>query len=58
MPEDPNARFDHKDLSSPLADAAGTGTPRERHIGAAVAIGLMLIALLVIALLDHYGVIH
>jgi hypothetical protein len=33
-------------------------TPRQRRIGTQIGIGVVLLALLVIILLDHYGVIH
>ena len=33
-------------------------TPSQRRMGIRIALGLMLLALLVIALLDHYGILH
>jgi hypothetical protein len=33
-------------------------TPRQRRMGTQIAISVILLALLVILLLDHYGVIH
>jgi hypothetical protein len=33
-------------------------TPRQRRMGTRIALGVILLALAVIILLDHYGVIH
>ena len=33
-------------------------TPRQRRMGTQIGLGLIFLALLVIVLLDHYGVIH
>jgi len=33
-------------------------TPKQRRMGAQIGIGVIVLALLVIILLDHYGVIH
>jgi hypothetical protein len=59
MSESPDARWTSpKNLPNPPEQQRGPATPRQRRIGIRVGIGLILVALLVIILLDHYGILH
>jgi hypothetical protein len=58
MSDSPARWASRKHLSGILGEHAGPPTRRQRHIGVGVAIFLMLAALIVIILLDHYGILH
>jgi hypothetical protein len=50
---------DTRDLSAhPPQQRRLPPTPSQRRMGTQIAIGLIVLALLIIFLLDHYGVIH
>lgn len=50
MSESPDVRWTNRRDHPP--------TPQQRRLGIRVALGIMLTALLVIILLDHYGILH
>ena len=49
---------DTRSQSNPSQQRRLPPTPRQRRIGTQIGLGVILLALLVIILLDHYGVIH
>jgi hypothetical protein len=59
MSESPEARWTSPDNPpSPLEQRRLPPTPSQRRMGIRIGLGLMLLVLLVIALLDHYGILH
>gem|GEM_PF-3794356 len=58
MSDSPARVASRKHLSGILGDHNGLPTRRQRHIGVGVAIFLMIAALIVIVILDHYGILH
>jgi hypothetical protein len=46
------------DLHHNLDPSIGPPTPAQRRLGARVAMGIIVAALLAIILLDHYGILH
>jgi hypothetical protein len=59
MSESPNARWTSpKHPPNALEQPSGPPTPTQRRTGIRIGIGLILLALLVIVLLDHYGILH
>jgi hypothetical protein len=58
MSDSPARGASRKLLSGILGEHDGPPTRRQRHIGVGVAISLMLAALIVIIILDHYGILH
>ena len=59
MSESPDARWTNPEqLPNALEQHSGPPTPGQRRAGIRIGIGLMLLVLLVVALLDHYRVLH
>ena len=57
--ESPDARWSSpQDLPNALEQHSGPPTRTQRRTGIRIGIGLILLALLVIVLLDHYGILH
>lgn len=57
--ESPDARWrSPKDLPAAPENQIGPPTPRQRRIGNRIGLGLILAALFVIILLDHYGILQ
>jgi hypothetical protein len=59
MSESPDARWTSPEhLPNALEQHSGPPTRGQRRTGIRIGIGLILLALLVIVLLDHYGILH
>ncbi|MGA7155761.1 MAG: hypothetical protein WBY53_02875 [Acidobacteriaceae bacterium] len=65
MAEYPDARWsspenlpNHVEQHPASRKHSGPPTPQQRRLGNRIALGVMLAALLVIILLDHYGILH
>jgi hypothetical protein len=57
--ESPNAGWSSRNNpSNPPQQRRLPPTPKQRRMGNRIALGVILLALLVIVLLDHYGIIH
>ena len=56
MSRSPDVRWPNP--GSPPTQRRLPPTPEQRRMGVRIALGLMVLALLVIALLDHFGVLH
>ena len=59
MSQSPNAGWSNSNNApNPLQQRRLPPTPKQRRMGTRIGIGVILLALAVIILLDHYGVIH
>ncbi|HSY37633.1 MAG TPA: hypothetical protein VK814_17900 [Acidobacteriaceae bacterium] len=59
MSQSPNAGWSSSNHApNPSQQRRLPPTPKQRRIGTQIGLGVILLALLVIILLDHYGVIH
>jgi hypothetical protein len=57
--QSPNAGWSSRNnTSNPPQQRRLPPTPKQRRMGARIGIGVILLALAVIILLDHYGIIH
>jgi hypothetical protein len=57
LSESPNAPWSSRD-PNPSQQRRLPPTPQQRRMGARIGLGVILLALAVILLLDHYGIIH